>query len=462
MNHTVAVTGETQGEGKATSVAIPGGVFAETGADVLLVDCDFTNPSLAVDIGIRDPETTVYDVCTGSATVREAVHTGLAGIAVVPGKRFSVPDAADGVVVVSRSGGAAGRNAAAVHGSLREHGRPPLGTAITRVESNADSTDWDCELLATVPESNAVAVGATAVLDALSDPAAGSCRELAQGVYRRLRNENDETVSNTVTWLPQLSDLFVAAAVTDGASGDTDTSSIDEAGEPKSAASADGAHSTVTAVTDGGTDSEGVADDSTAEANGSTEGPTEDDDNGPTITRRGALAALTVAVGGVSAGILNTHETPKIEAFGYGGTPVSSTESGATSATNNTTNAGSLPTAGVAQTEPTDETGTEGTEEDPIGNETETGNTTAPENVSNTTETGEDLAPDAEPAPDEDSETEAPPTNGGGGGSTGSGSDTGGGGGAGGDDGTTDEPPEPRQGEFGTVGYGSGGYGGVA
>lgn len=496
MSKTRAGTSGTRGTGKTMSVGTLETALADTGHEVLLVDCDFAAPSLTDALGSAAPVINVQDVLVGRVTRQDAIATGPAGVSVVSGAGTAIPtpevlgafitgydefdivvcdtghpssdgtagatDASDAVLVVSTPGSAARRNAAAVHGPLREHRRPPLGTAITRVESNTDSTDWEYDLLATVPESDVVADGATAILDAPSDPAAGSYRELAQGVYRRLRNENDETVSNAAIWLPRPSDPFVAAAVTDGASGDTDTSSIDEAGEPESAASAGGAHSTATAVTDGGTDSEGGANDSTPEANASTEGPTEDNDSGPTLTRRGALAALTAAVGSVSAGILNTRETPTIEAFGYGGTPVSSTESGAASATNNTTNAGSLPTAGVAQTEPTDETGTEETEEDPIGNETETGNTTSPENVSNTSETEEDLTPGAEPAPDEDGETEAPPTNGGGGGNTGGGSDTGGDGGAGGDDGTADEPTEPGRGEFGTVGYGSGGYGGVA
>jgi len=150
------------------------------------------------------------------------------------------------------------------------------------------------------------------------------------------------------------------------------------------------------------------------DADSGEDGADGEDESGIKLTRRGALAAITAAIGGVSAGILNTNETPEIEAFGYGGAPVSSNESATANATNGTTSAGSLPTTGINQTESTNETGPAGAEADPTGNETETGdagNTTVSTNNTNTTAANEELAPETEPEP-EDGETEPSPTNG--------------------------------------------------
>jgi len=75
------------------------------------------------------------------------------------------------------------------------------------------------------------------------------------------------------------------------------------------------------------------------DADSGEDGADGEDESGIKLTRRGALAAITAAIGGVSAGILNTNETPEIEAFGYGGAPVSSNESATANATNGTTSA---------------------------------------------------------------------------------------------------------------------------
>ncbi|MDB2262065.1 hypothetical protein PM035_14635 [Halorubrum ezzemoulense] len=492
MKYTVAVTSGTRATGKTTSVAVLGAVFADAGADVLLVDCDLADPSLAAALGIPEPGVTLRDVFAGRATLDEAVHTGPAGAEVLPGGRFAVPDAAaiqdfveaidgfdvvvcdtgdpfsdatagacdaaDGAVVVSTPDDAARRNAAAVHGSLREHGRQLLGTVLTRSQGDADTPKWDCDILATIPESDAVASGAMAVLDSPSDPGAERYRELARGVYRRLRDSHDGTASNAALWLPQPADPFLTPAVAAGTSGDTDMPSNDELGEPESAAGDDTASD---AVADGGNGSTGDTNDSTVEADTPAEKPIEDDDSGITLTRRGALAALTAAVGGVSAGILNTRETPEIEAFGYGGRPVTSNES-TTSTTNTTTSAGSLSTGGSNRTGPTtetetgdtergNETGTEGTgnSTQPVstGNTTESGgvgNTTDPVSTGNTTDTNDEPAPGAEPT-NETSDTEESPTSGDDSGGTTGGSGTGdstgsdGGSTEGGDTGTSDD-----------------------
>lgn len=525
MNHTVAVTGGVRGTGKTTSVGSLGVAFADAGADALLVDCDFTDPSLAADLGITEPDATVRDVLAGRATVREAVHTGPAGVSVVPGARFGAPDAAaidafidatdgfdvvicdtghpfsnaaarvcdaaDSVIVVSTPDGAARRNVAAVHHSLRARGRLLLGIVLTRVEGAVDSQDWDCELLATIPESDAVAGRAAAVLDSPSDPGTESYRELARSVYRRLRDGHDGTASNAALWLLQPADPSITGAVSSEARRGVRTSSNDETRAPDSAGDDDAPPERGVAIADGGTGPAGDAADPTAEADASTAEPDEDDAGGITLTRRSALAAITAAVGGVSAGILSTRETPTIEAFGYGGKPVSSTESGAASATNDTTSAGSLPTAGVDRTEPTTGSGDSGSEDDPPDNETEPGdlaNTTVPENgnttttpanVSNITDPQAEVSSDQEPNNEPSADTsDSPPTSGGSTGNTGTGGGSGGGGGSsggGGSDGgtepddesgddTTDEtsPSEPSDGPFGTVGYGEGGYGGVA
>lgn len=508
MNHTVAVTSGTRGTGKTASVVALGSLLSDADADVLLVDCDLADPSLAAALGIPEPDATLRDVFAGRATFDEAVHTGPAGAGVIPGGRFAVPDAAtlrdfvdaidgfdvvvcdtgdpfsdatagacdaaDGAVVVSTPNDAARRNTAAVHESLRKHGRPLLGTVLTRVQGNADTPGWDCDILATIPESDVVASGAAAVLDSPSDPGAERYRELARGVYRRLRDDHDGTASNAALWLPQPADPFLTPTVAAGTSGDTDMPSNDEPGEPESAAG-DDTPSDADAVADGGNGSIGDTNDSTVEADTPAEEPTEDDDSGITLTRRGALAALTAAVGGVSAGILNTRETLDIEAFGYGGAPVTSTDSGAANATNDTTDAGSISAGGVNRTEQTTELVDGGSDEDPTPNETETGgvdnttdsgnvtnttdseNTTDSGNVTDTTDSSEELTPTQDSDDGGSTDTDdSSPTNGGGTGNTGTDD------GSGGDD-TTDEtsPSEPSD-EFGTVGYGQGGYGGVA
>ena len=174
------------------------------------------------------------------------------------------------------------------------------------------------------------------------------------------------------------------------------------------------------------------------------DGEGDDDAGGFSITRRGALAAITAAIGGVSAGIITTTETPEIEAFGYGGRLVSSNGSATESATNGTTSASGVPTTGLNRTEPTNGTSSGGSEEDPSGNETRTGqsgNTAMPENVGNTTKMNGE--PEAEPAPegDEADPEESPTIGGGSDGNSDSdgGADGGGGGGTntGGDDGAT-------------------------
>jgi hypothetical protein len=330
-----------------------------------------------------------------------------------------------------------------------------------------------------------------AVLDSPSDPGAERYRELARGVYRRLQDDHDGTASNAALWLPQPADPFLTPTVAAGGVGDADASSNDEGDGPEPAVGADDASSGAPPVADGGTGSAGSESESTAGADGSAEEPTEDDDGGFRLTRRGALAALTAAVGGVSAGILNTRETPNIEAFGYGGRPVTSTDSGAANTTNNTTDAGSISAGGVNRTEQTTELVDGGPGEDPTANETETGgvdnttdsgnvtnatdpentNTTDSGNVTDTTDSGEELTPTQNSDDGSSTDTDdSSPTNGGstgtGDGTTtddGSGNETGTDDGSGGDD-TTDEtsPSEPGDGEFGTVGYGQGGYGGVA
>ena len=400
MNHTAVPSG-MQGTGKITSIMRLRCSFTDAGADFLFIDCDFTDPSFAADLGIAEPNNLIH-------------------------------------------------------------------------------VDRDCELFATIPEPDIVMHGAAAVLVSLSATGGESYRELARSMYRPLHNGRDGPVSSSALCLPQPADPLITAAILHGRLGETDTSSNDETGNSGSAAANDETPSGVTLVADGGTTPDDDANDSDADA--STTEPDGDQESGTMLTRRSALAAITAAVGGVSAGILKTRETPTIEAFGYGGTPVSSTEPGTTSATNNTTSGGSFPTAGVNRTEPTTGSGDGDSEEDLSENETEPGdlgNTTTPENGSNTTtsenvsnitdpeaEVSTDQEPDGEPTADTSDST---PTSGG---STGN-SGTGGGGSDGGtepddgsenDDDTTDEtsPSKPSDGKFGTVGYGQGGYGGVA
>ena len=499
MKYTVAVTSGTRATAKTTSVSVLGAVFADAGADVLLVDCDLANPSLAAALDIAEPDVRLRDVFAGSATLDEAAHTCLAGVAVVPGGRFAVPtgeairdlvdlingfdvvicdtgrlfsdatkgtcDAADGAVVVSTPGDAARQNAAAVYELLRQRRWPLLGTVVTRAKGDADSAGWDYDILATISESNAVADGSATVVDSPSDPGAESYRELARGVFRRLRGGHDEATSNSRLWLSHPADPFLTPSVPDGRTSASDTHSEDRIEEPDSDAGDNDTPSRTVLVTDGGSGSALDANDSAAEADTTPEEPDEHDGSEIKLTRRGALAAITAAVGGVSAGILNTRETPQIEAFGYGGSPVSSSDSENADATNGKTSAGTLPTTGINRTEPTNETGATESGEDLIGSDTDTGgnnDTSGLANTTNSTDTDEELSPETE-LEHEEGDTESSVTNGGGGRATeGDGSSEDGlEGGTGSGDDTTADSSEPSNEQFGSIGYGQGGYGGV-
>jgi len=144
-------------------------------------------------------------VIAGRATRRDAIATGPSGVSVVSGGNSAAPDpeperlaafidgfdAFDVVVcdtghpfsdatasaldvadgVVSTPDDAARRNTATLHKSLREgDGAPLLGTVLTRVGDASASEGWDCELLASIPESDAVASGASFALDLPDDP----------------------------------------------------------------------------------------------------------------------------------------------------------------------------------------------------------------------------------------------------------------------------------------------------
>lgn len=516
MNHTVAVTSATRGAGTSAAAATLATVYADAGADVALVDCDPTEPSAAADLGIAEPDATMQDVLAGRATLREAVQFGPAGVAVLPGARFNssdsdgigalvksvdgfdvvvcdtgdpftdaaqgVLDAVDGVMVVSPPDDAAQRNAAALHASLRESGRPLLGTALVGVDDDTAGSDWDCELLATIPESDALTAGPSAVPESPSDPGVEAYRTLAKRVYQRLRRGSAVAASDSALWLPSPSNPFLTPDLSGSTSEDAEPISDGDVEGSPAASSAD-ATSFEPESSSSGDESVADADDVGSDDSGSEDRGEADDDAGLTITRRGALAALAAtAVGGVSAGVLNSEELPEMEAFGYGGRPVTSNESGTASATNGTTSAGAVPTGRGIRTEPADETGAGGTEGDLSGNETDTegvGNTTESGRSGNTTAPSDDVSSETAPTlgagGGSASGTEESTTAGGGGGNTGGtgsggntgGGDTGTGGGGtgsgdGGDDDATDDTTQSSDGQFGTVGYGQGGYGGVA
>ena len=211
MNETVAVASGTRRTGKTTSVGALGTILADAGHDVLLVDCDVEAPSLAASLGIEGPDATVQAAIAGRATRQEAIETSSSGVSVVTGRSepattterlaafvddcdsfdivvcdtgepFSemtseVLSVADGVVVVSTPDDAAKQNTATLHESLRESENASLlGTVLTRVDEAAATESWDCEVLASIPDSNAVASGASLVLDAPRDPAARAYR----------------------------------------------------------------------------------------------------------------------------------------------------------------------------------------------------------------------------------------------------------------------------------------------
>jgi MinD-like ATPase involved in chromosome partitioning or flagellar assembly len=530
MNQTVAVTSGTRGTAKSTSSVALGRLLANAGHDTLLVDCDFDDPSLADQLDIEDPAVTIQDVLVGNAAISDAIHETADGVSVVPASASGAPDpaliatyirtfddfdvvicdtghpfsdattgaldAADGVLVVSTPDAAARRNTAIFHEALRDRGGPPMvGTVLTRVREESAPADWDCDLLTSIPDSDALLTG-TRALCGSRDLAAAAYRELAAEVNPWLESEAGDGPGpiDQDLWLPPPADSFVTPGASPSADGDRE--------------------SDVSAVSDGGDRSPTVAssettatDDATPSAadTESSDSATDDDDydGGFALTRRGALtAAAAAAVGGVSAGILSGRETPDFDSFGYGGVPVSSNESTTAAATNDTTTAGSPTATGFNRSDLT--TGTEGTGDSGERPENQTDTTTG-----NGTEASEDLNRDTDSEPGEQTETDADSggdttagtgdsgetgTGGtGSGGNDGSDANTGGGTGAGtggtgsggSDDGTGDSsgsdgsenidsgsgsgdgtdggtaPPGEDE-PYGTVGYGQGGYGGVA
>ncbi|TKX47234.1 MinD/ParA family protein [Halorubrum sp. SD690R] len=457
MNQTVAVTSGTRGTAKSTSSVALGRLLANAGHDVLLVDCDFDDPSLADRLDIEDSAVTIQDVFVGDAAISDAIHETSDGVSVVPASASEVPDpaliatyiralddfdvvicdtghpfsdattgaldAADGVLVVSTPDAAARRNTAILHEALRDRGGPPMvGTVLTRVCEESPPADWDCDLLTSIPDSDALLTG-TRALCGSRDPASVAYRELAAEVHRWLESDagDDPGPIDRNIWLPPPADSFVTPGASPSAGGDRESnvSAVSDGGDRSSTAA-----SSETTATDDATPSapDTESSDSTTDH--------EDDDEGLVITRRGALtAAAAAAVGGVSAGILSGREAPDFDSFGYGGVPVSSNES-STAATNDTTTAGSPPATGFDRSDLTTETEGTGDTGERSENQTDT-------NTGNGTETGEDLNRDAgsetgeQTDPDADSGGDTTTD-------TGGGSETGTGGtGSGGSDGGT-------------------------
>lgn len=435
MKHTVAVTGGTRGVGKSATAATLAIVYADAGADVVLVDCDSVDPSLAADLGITKPDASIRDVVAGRATLREAIHSGPAGVAVVPGAQFDAPgpdaisgliqtvtgfgvvvcdtghpfadatqgaiDAADGVLVASAPDETARQNTAILHESLQEGKRAPLlGTVLTRVGDASANQSWDCEVLASIPDSEAIASNAGFVLDAPTDPASVAYRELANDVIDRLRAGPESIASKQGLWLPPPADPFFTPDAT--MFGTADSGEIDTTAESTLSTDRDETGDTSTDP-----DTNALREDSSDAAEAAAADTK--DQGGVVLTRRGVLAAITAAVGGVSAGILDSSETIDIEAFGYGGRPVTSNTSSTENTTSNTSSTGSLPMGRLNRSAPTNETGSDDSTQDLLENDTDTegvDNTTDPENTSNTTETDEQVDSNTD-SEDEDSKQDA-------------------------------------------------------
>lgn len=489
MNKMVVVTSGTRGTMRTTSIIALGSLLAEAGNEVLLLNCDFHDPSLAEQLAIEEPAATIQDVIVGGATIRDALHSEQVGLSVVPCATSDVPDPellstlndafdgfdviicdtgdpfndattdvldrVDGVLTVSIPGPEAYRNILTLHQALRGRNPTTLDTVLTRVTDGSAGDDWDCDVLASISESSALSVDPWSVLESPSDPVAIAYRDLADDLVDRLGERSNPTSSTPEMWLSPPADPFVTpgSVAPAAADGPTTRSAVTDGGEQMSSVDVD---KTTPPTSD------------TDDSNDTTE--KQDGEGGFRLTRRGVLAATAAAVGGVSAGILNTTETTNIDAFGYGGAPILSNESSTTAATNDTMSSGEFPTTGPTLLEPTSGTEEDNETQDQPKNETETA-------VEHNTDPNEepDFKGDSETNDqiDDGSEFEDDTTSGTGGSGTGgargsddgtkSGDETKDSNGTGSDDGATDEPSSSvsEDDPYGTVGYGQGGYGGV-
>jgi len=393
------------------------------------------------------PDVTIRDVIAGRATRRDAIATGPSGVSVVSGGNSAAPDpeperlaafidgfdAFDVVVcdtghpfsdatasaldvadgVVSTPDDAARRNTATLHKSLREgDGAPLLGTVLTRVGDASASEGWDCELLASIPESDAVASGASFALDLPDDPRPSRIAR-SRATWSRLRTGPGSFSADRGLWLSPPADPFITPNSTMVSSeDDVNSGALDE--QTHSTERDEAVETSAAAVSVDSPETDSPESEEGEDADSGEDGADGEDESGIKLTRRGALAAITAAIGGVSAGILNTNETPEIEAFGYGGAPVSSNESATANATNGTTSADRFRRPGSIRRNRRTRRDLQAPRRIRPGNETETGdagNTTVSTNNTNTTAANEELAPETEPEP-EDGETEPSPTNG--------------------------------------------------
>jgi septum site-determining protein MinD len=86
MSKNIGVISIKGGVGKTSAVSAIGASLAnEFGKKVLLVDANFSSPTLGLHIGLNSPEITIHHVLDGKAKITEAIYETAYGFDVIPG-----------------------------------------------------------------------------------------------------------------------------------------------------------------------------------------------------------------------------------------------------------------------------------------------------------------------------------------------------------------------------------------
>ena len=84
MGLSITIASGKGGVGKTTIAANLGVALAEFGKDVTILDADIEMANLELHLGLEGMKTTLHDVLSGDAEVKDAIYEGPSGIKVIP------------------------------------------------------------------------------------------------------------------------------------------------------------------------------------------------------------------------------------------------------------------------------------------------------------------------------------------------------------------------------------------